>query len=384
MPLSDLSFLALHQDGTVLDDFLGDLAARKPEWRVGAALRLPRYRLAYCVDKLDSWEADTDYLFADPETRLMILPYRNRGRGRDDHAYLQESDPAANRARFVTQTLRAQSGAGRDVLISPWLIHGTSATMHELRVTVDLARRAREHQLAKDRTILVGVEATEAIFASKTQRDAMLDEVTELEGAPVYLRMTTPATLAGRGQYDNVPALRGLRAAVEALVKNDHPVLLPQTGLAGWLMLPFGALCYGAGIPGTLQRCGMPVARGGGGGGQPPLQWYFYPQLLGFVRADELADLAHVTGAVGCDCPYCSATPPAPGPAFDRDAADKHFLWWCVRLAEDVRRATDRSAAVRQRVAAAERHWREVQRAGVVVDGRSRPTHLAAWTQVVA
>lgn len=146
MPLSDLSFLALHQDGTLLDDFLADIVLQHPEWRVGAGLRLPRYRLAYCMDKLDSWEGDADYVLADPETRLMRLPYRNRGRGRDDHPYLQESDPAANRDRFVTRTLRAQVAAGRDVLISPWLIHGTSGTTHELRVTRDLAARALEHR----------------------------------------------------------------------------------------------------------------------------------------------------------------------------------------------------------------------------------------------
>ncbi len=165
---------------------------------------------------------------------------------------------------------------------------------------------------------------------------------------------------------------------------NDQPVLLPQTGLAGWLMLGFGALCFGAGVSGTLQRSPMPLARGGGGGGQPPLQWYFHPQLLGFVRADELADLDRVSGAEVCDCPYCIASPPVPGAAFDRDAADKHFLRWCIRLADEVRRATDRQTTVRQRVEAAERHWRSVQGAGVTLDSRSRPTHLATWIQVVA
>jgi len=384
MPLSDISFVALHQNGTLLDDFLADLASQRPAWRVGAALRLPRHRLGYCVEKLDSWQPNAAYGLADPETRLMLLPYRNRGRGRDDHAYVQESDPAANRSRFVTQTLRAQAAAGRDVLISPWLIYGTSGNKRELQVTLDLAARAQVHPLTEGRTLLAGFEATEAIFADKAQRDAMLDEITELEGAPIYLRMTTPATLTGRRQYDNEHAIAGLRAAIEALSENGHPVLLPQTGLAGWLMLPYGGLCFGAGIPGTLQRSPMPVASSGGGGGQPPLQWYFEPQLLGFVRADELGDLARVAGATTCDCPYCTARPPAPGAGFDPSSADKHFLWWCVRLADEVRQATDRAATVRRRVEAAEQHWRAVQRAGVVRDDRSQPTHLGAWTRVVA
>lgn len=385
MPTTDLSFLALHKDGTLLGDLLADLLTEHSDWRVGAAVRLPRHSLAYCVDKLDTWESDTDYLLADPETRLMVLPYRNRGRGRDDYAYLQESDPAANRSRFVDRVLRAQAGARRDVLISPWLIHGLTGRTHELNVTVDFARRTLDHSLAEDRQVLVGVEATEAIFADKTSLDAMLDEIVELDDAPpVYLRMATSAALGGRKQYENAAALSGLRAAVEALVENDHVVMLPQSGLAGWLMLGFGAHSFGAGIPATLQRCPLPVARSGGGGGQPALQWYFHPQLIGFVRADELGDLERVDGAESCDCPYCDATPPAPGPAFDRTAADKHFLRWCVALAEEIRQAPDRAEAVQQRVEAAARHWQTVQEAGVVLDPRSQPSHLATWTQVVA
>ena len=385
MPTADLSFLALHKDGTLLDELLADLVVEHPEWRVGVALRLPRQSLAYCVDKLDNWESDTDYQLADPETRQMVLPYRNRGRGRADYPYLQESDPAANRNRFVTRVLRAQVQAGRHALITPSLIHGLTGTNHELKVTLDFARRSLEHSLADNRQMLVGIEATEAIFADKASRDAMLDEIVGLDDAPpVYLRMTTSATPAGRRQYEHAAALAGLRLAVEALVSNDHAVLLPQSGLAGWLMLGFGAHCFGAGIPGTLQRAPLPVARSGPGGGQRALQWYFHPQLLGFVLADELADLSNVNGAEICDCPYCKATPPAPGAAFDRNAADKHFLRWCVALAEEIRQAPDRKQAVQQRVKAAAQHWQTVQTAGVVLDRRSQPSHLAAWTQAVA
>lgn len=386
MPTTDLSFLALHKDGTLLDEFLDDLVGEQEEWRVGAAVRLPRHRLGYCIDKLDTWAAsDTDYALADPETRLMVLPYPNRGRGRDDYGYLQESDPAANRTRFVNGVLRTQASAGRDVLISPWLIHGLTAGKHELNVTMDFARRTLEHPLAENRQVLVGIEATEAIFADKSARDALLDEIVDLDDTPpVYLRMTTSAALGGRKQYENVAPLRGMRAAVEALVANDHAVLLPQSGLAGWLMLGFGSHCFGAGIPATLQRCPLPVARGGGGGGQPALQWYFHPQLLGFVLASELADLNGVDGAESCACPYCSAAPPVPGAAFDRTVAEKHFLRWCAALSEEIRRAPDRAEAVRQRVEDAEQHWQRVQEAGVVLDPRSQPSHLAAWTQVVA
>lgn len=383
MPLSDVSFTALHKDGTLITDLLSDVSARQPDWRVGAALRLPRHRLPYCIDRVSAWAPFGSYVLADPETRQMLLPFARRGMGRNDHAYLQESDPAANRDRFIGNTLRAQVSVGSQVLISPWLVHGVSGIDRELKVTIDLAHRSLAHKLAEDRTVLVGIEATEAVFANQGARDRMLDEVVALDGAPIYLRMTTPPNLTGRGQYQNAAALQGMRAAVESLVDNEHQVVLAQSGLMGWLMLGFGAQAFGAGVSGSLQRSPMPVATSGGGG-QPPLQWYLLPQFMGFVRADEMQALSGVSGFVPCDCPYCAGAIPQAGPGFDRVSADKHFLWQCARLAEEVRVAPDRKQVVRDQLAVAERFWTSVQQAGVVLDARSRPTHLAAWTQAAA
>lgn len=385
MSVEDLSFTAIHKDGTLLDEFLEDLSAKQPDWRVGAALRLPRFRLAYCADKLDEWRPSADYLLADPETRQMLLPFDKRGAGRADYPYLAESDPAANRQRFVTQALQAQKRAGAKVLISPWLIHGTSGTHHELQVTTDLARRALEHKFAADSRILIGIEAMESIFSNATSRDRMIDEIVDLDGSPaVYLRMTTPAASSGRRQYENEAALKGLRQAVESLRDNGHDVVLGQTGLAGWLMLPFGAVAFGSGVSGTLQRSQVPVNRDGGGGGQPPLQWHFCEPLLSFVRADEVAGLSGVQGYAPCDCPYCDGADPQPGAAFDRKTSDKHFLYCCARLAEEVRQSADRPATVRQRLAAAQQFATGVPQSGVTLDHRSRPGHLEAWTRVVA
>lgn len=125
MPLSDLSFTALHKDATLIAELLSDLGVHQPDWRVGVALRLPRHRLPYCIDHMGAW-GFASYALADPETRQMLLPYAKRGLGRGDHAYLQESDPAANRDRFVNSTLRAPASAGASVLISPWLVHGVT------------------------------------------------------------------------------------------------------------------------------------------------------------------------------------------------------------------------------------------------------------------
>lgn len=383
MPLDGPSFFAQHTEGDLVERFLADSAANEPDRRVGACLLLPRWWESTQRDFALRLESCADYLIADPESRRLHLPFPGRGRGRRDLAYLQESDPLINRGRFVRNTLLAQVANGRDILVSPWLIHGLTGDDRELRATVDFAARARDHRLSTGRTLMMGLEATSEIFADTPSRDRMIDEVVEADlDLPVFMRMTIDAP-ESRRPYGDAEALVGLRAAVEALRANGIDVVLPQIGLCGWLLLPFGAQSFGAGCRSSMDRNLRPVAGGRGGGRASPLHWYFVADLLGPVLAEELPALI-AGGVTTCDCPYCRQSPPRSGPAFDQRVADLHFLWWCAALADEVRQAGDPVAMVRARVEAAQQLWRQVRAARVPLDPRSSETHLAAWSAAVA
>ena len=146
-------------------------------------------------------------------------------------------------------------------------------------------------------------------------------------------------------------------------------------------MMGFGALAFGAGVPASLERTVIPSPSGGGGGNQP-LHRYFEPQLLGFVRAEEMPSIAGVPGFVPCPCPFCGGGLPASGAAFDVDAAAKHYMWWCIAMTDDLRAASDRADHVRDRLDNAITFWKDVQNAGVLLDNRSEPTHLETWRSV--
>ncbi len=116
----------------------------------------------------------------------------------------------------------------------------------------------------------------------------------------------------------------------------------------------------------------------------PPLQWYFLPQFLGFVLAGELDTLREVHGFQECDCPFC-ADSMMNDATFNAMAAGGHFLWWCARLANEFNGAgASLPAILIGRLTEALQFWSEVQEAEVVLDNRSRPTHLATWIQVVS
>lgn len=387
MPLNGYSVIVHRGKETaqVITSFLRSLSQQQRDWRVAASVWLPRNRVTHHQQVLDEFQPSTRYVLADPETPKVQLQFDRRGHGRKDFAYLQESDPAANRERFVRQVLEAQLSVGAQVLIAPWLVHGRSGTDRELNATIDFATRAASSPLASNRTLLLSVAATDGVFADVRARNNLLNLLVELPERPIYLRMEMSSAPAGRAQYQGRAALSGLRECIEALASNDRPVFLPQTGVLGWLMLPFGATAFGTGLSASMQR-NLPLpTEGGGGGGLPPLHWYFLPQFLGFVLAEELDSLRRVTGFEECSCPSCARVRPRGGAAFNEQAAGHHFLWWCARLANELNEPGGSAVAtVRERLEAASAFWRRVQRAGVVLDDRSQPMHLATWTQVAA
>src|SRR5581483_8191875 len=156
------------------------------------------------------------------------------------------------------------------------------------------------------------------------------------------------------GQYAQLPVLQGMREIARGLHANGRHVIYPQMGLAGWLTVPDGAFGFGSGISASLQRFVAPTSGFG-----RPLEWYFLPQLLGFVLRSEVPDIEGIQGYDPCDCPYCEDLDFGVGPGWSRDDAGLHYLWWCANLAAEVVNAGDQAAALRGRLEASTNFWNE-------------------------
>lgn len=376
-----MSFLAHQgsQSPSVVEGFLADIHSDQPNWRVGATVFLPRYVPATGSAYLNQFRPHAAYVLADPETHKLDVMFDDRGRGRHEFTYLQESDPVANRGRFVDDVLRAQVSVGAATLISPWLTHGVSMSTRNFRATMRFAEEAAAHPLAQQYDLIFGVAATEQVMRDDDARDDLLDAMVELPPAHIYFRMqVTPPT--SYAQYADTDVLRGLRRFVEGLAANGRRTLLPQIGLSGWLMLPFGALAFGSGINASMQRYIAPVE----GFAAQPLEWYFEPQLLGFVLRTEMLAITQMPNYAACPCRHCGNLTFGPGRQWDRNEAGLHYLWWCAQLAEEARVAATPAQVVRARITAAQVFWNDLQQAAVPLDPRSEPRHLAAWSAAVA
>jgi hypothetical protein len=361
-----------HHNQDVLETLCQEVKAAHPDWRVGAAVSLPRYTPATHASLVGRIGAVADYVLADPETHRLEHPYEERGGKRDRYDYLQESDPIANRSRFVPAVMEAQRFASPSREMTPWLTFGTEAFGRNLRATIRFAEQGAEWGRVNRSSPLIGLAATEAAITDDDARGDLLDEIVELEGDAVYFRLLVrpPESFT---QYRNDLVLCGLRQFVSSLAENGKPPILAQFGLGGWLFLPLGALAFGSGINGSMQKFSD-----SSGFGQP-LEWYFFPDLLGFVLREEVDALARVPGFSECPCPYCPRLPLTSAGVWDRNDAGAHYLWWCAQLANEA----GTEVSVTQRLSSARDFWNRAQTAGLVLDPRSIPRHLEVWSGVV-
>src|SRR5205807_2296819 len=136
---------------------------------------------------------------------------------------------------------------------------------------------------------LFGVAVTEEILEDDDERGDLIDDLVDLPDGNIYLRVqvTPPTSFA---QYANSSVLAGMRQIAQALHANGRGVFYPQMGLSGWLMIPDGSFGFGSGISASMQRFVAPTSGFG-----RPLEWYFSPQILGFVLRNEVPDISEAT-----------------------------------------------------------------------------------------
>lgn len=382
MPLSAFSFM-VHQGANraeVLEGFLDDVRSKQTGWRVGINVGLPRYLTNTGIARLSDLATRASYSLADPETHRREWPLDKRGIGRREFAWLRASSPGADLPGLVRGVIDAQVAANPSAIISPWLTHGvgTPAGRH-LEATRECAGLASVDAAAQGRTLFIGACVTEAVIRDASERDYFLDELVDLPDGAIYLRLLEATGRAYTG-YADEEVLTGLRAVGEALQANGRQLLLPQTGLLGWLMMPFGCVSFGAGRASTQQQTAAPR-----GGGPSSLERYFFPQLLSYVFRQELPALQALSGHVECTCPYCGSLPLTGRGAWDEVNAGKHFLWWCARLANEFNQpGVGAHARLQARLAAAQAVLTQAQEAQVVFDPRTSPRHLAVWSRATA
>lgn len=213
--------------------------------------------------------------------------------------------------------------------------------------------------------------------------DDMLAELIEMRQFGIwYVRVQWPSTAKSWHQPRDENLLAGYKALATAAREQGRRLLLPQTGLTGWLALAWGAVGYGTGTSGSIQAFLRESDKGGGGGGDtPPVERYFEKQLLHFVERTTHPGLEGDSAYIKCTCPYCASL--LTQETWSLRDAGHHYLHAAGTLTAEVAPSgaghSQVRAAVTDKVRAAARFAE-----GKHLTGHSIPAHLGAWDQALS
>jgi hypothetical protein len=208
--------------------------------------------------------------------------------------------------------------------------------------------------------------------------DALLTELIEQQQfATWHVRVQWPSSAKTWTQPTDEKLLAGYRKLAATADDEERRLLLPQTGLTGWLMLAWGTAGFGTGPFGSNQAFLEPIR---GGGGKPQIERYFERQVLHTVERTARPLLTGDSGYAQCTCPYCR--PLLAGAAWSHEYAGLHHLFSVGVLTAQVAQAV---AGRRGTYGAVGRAVRAAGRfaGGKALTGNSTPAHLRAWDQLL-
>jgi hypothetical protein len=277
----------------------------------------------------------------------------------------------------VDEVLQAQRDAGANLLLSP----GRALDATDAQTALDTAFADADKALAGlvvGERLALNLTLSEQWLSKPTLREALFNQLMDQQQFGVwYIRVQWPANLRALHQPLKVDLLQGYKRLAQLAQDEDRVLLLPQTGLTGWLQLAFGSTAFGAGPFGAGQAFKEHIQ--GGGGGQEPVARYFEPSLLHSVERTVHDALSKQTDYVACDCPYCPALLAPSAPAWNHELARLHHLHSMGRLA-GLGASTGRPlpVAVRRIVREAKKTAADQPLAGI-----SSPQHLPVWDQLL-
>lgn len=277
----------------------------------------------------------------------------------------------------VDEVLQAQRDAGANLLLSPGRALDATNAQPALDAAFAEADKALAGLVGGERLAL-NLTLSEQWLSQPTLREALFNQLMDQQQFDVwYIRVQWPASLRALHQPLNVELLQGYKRLAQMAQDEDRVLLLPQTGMSGWLQLAFGSTGFGAGPFGAGQA--FKEHSQGGGGGQEPIARYFEPSLLHSVERTVHDALSKQIDYVACDCPYCPALLAPSAPAWNHELARLHHLHSMGRLA-GLGASTGRAlpAAVRRTVRAAKQAAANQPLAGI-----SLPQHLQVWDQLL-
>lgn len=341
---------------------------------IGAVIRLPKMQPANARHYLDLCTSATMKI-ADPEIHALSgsgapQPY---AQSTTRHHRWTSTVPTNPDPAWIRAVLESQMDAGANVLLSAsgWVsdANGRAALAHAMEWV-----RASRAELG-DEPMFVNLTFPASWLTTKTLLDALKEELVESTETLWWLRFYWPIVEPRYGQLRRADILDGYRELARTAAIEDKVLILPNTGLTGWVATAWGAQGFSTGTSWTEQMYGDQL-RGGSTPGRPkppPVERYFDRTLLHTVPHAEHLTLRGQPNHLTCHCRFCrhldaSAT-------YHQPTAHLHYLLECARLTAQLGGRRPGHSALR----AVRDAQRFIAALPTALTRNSRPLHLTEW-----
>jgi hypothetical protein len=381
-----------HQHSKLLPTVISDASRRHAgALHIGVVASMPRMSPTGLRDFL-SKTADAPVRIADPEAFARLDSFGPVLSGQRDGKpyvglstqphwqYFTETQPSGGTDSWVRATLAAQRNAGATVLLTPgvWLDPATSAgSLDTMRQHAEWAQSALE----PGEHLAVNITMPASWLTTPALRNRLLDEIVDMDHEVFYLRVRWPLMAQPYGQLLNPGILDGYVQVANVFEENDKVLLLPNTGLTGWVALAWGAHGFSTGIgSGERAFAETRVIKIKQSGPRPaPTHRTFAASVLHTTDVATAARLDAVPNAQPCTCRFCRTLRRLPSGQFSKELAGAHYL----RRVADLTAATTthsrgRRVATRQTIRSA-RRFISGDASVVPLTGVNDPKHLPLW-----
>ena len=364
-----------HRHSDLVPELLG-VARRAVAGQVGigAVIRLPRMRPGKARQYLDLCAAATMKV-ADPEIYALAgsgapLTYTQKMTAAHPWA---SSVPTTPEVAWVRAVMDAQVAAGANVLLSAsgWVpdTNGPAALSHAMGWV-----RASRTEVA-DEPMFVNLTLPASWLTTKSLLNALKEELVESTEPLWWLRFYWPIVEPRYGQMRDAAILSGYRELARTAAVEDKVLILPNSGLTGWVATAWGAQGFSTGTSWTEQKYGAePIRRSTPGQPKPPPVERFFDRTIlhSLPHADHLS-LRGESNHLTCHCRFCRRL--AAASTYLQPVADQHYLLECARLTGQLTGRRPGHAALRA--------VRDAQAFTAALPtgltGPSRPVHLPEW-----
>ncbi len=355
---------------------------------LGAIVRLPSMRTTAAATFLNNCSSAAIHL-ADPEIYTIggsgspIGPPGQRSLGY--HPWLSAiptAGPGTQQGhQWISQVFDAQHAAGANVLLSAsgWVADQQAQASLQGAMTWVADSRA---VLASDDPMFVNLTLPSSWLGNQALRNLLLDEIVESNEQHWYLRFYWPIVDPSYGQLSDSAILAGYRELAQTARGEGKVLVLPNSGLTGWVATALGASGFSTGVSWSEQAFAAErIMRSRPNQPRPAaVPRYFDRNVLHPLEWPASEAMNLLAGHVTCSCRFCIRMRNAN--AWDKGAAGAHYVVRAARLTAEIA-TNNRRREARQIVQNAQQFAASLNGTQHALTGRYVPRHLAEWANVL-